>query len=612
MTVDKHTHDLARPFVVLATQNPIEYEGTYPLPEAQLDRFMVRVSLGYPSPAEESDMLAAARRPRPRARPRAGRRRGRDPGRPGGRRRGARQRGAAPLRRRVLDATRADPRVELGASPRAGLMLFRAAKALAALDGRDHALPDDVQALARVGAHPPPAARPRRPPARTAPPSCATRSSGSRRSDGGAAMARAFGALALGIASALAAPVFDTGSLTCPAWRCCCLAGGALVWVGLAARGAGDRPRAGPADRRGGRPYPLRFERRTPACCPPPGGELLSRCSAGRVPLAGRCRRASCGSTCSFERRGRRVLEPAGVHHPATRSAWSARAVRGRSAGDELLVLPRIEPVTAAGGSGAAGTGSPARRAEPRRRARGAAAVRRRADLDGLRPYREGTPAVADPLAGRGAQRRDAGAPADRRLRLGAAGGPRRQQPAVGGGARRRRARGRVAVRAPGPPRAGCAMLLPGDRRPTTLQADLAGWPALHARLALVGAAAQRPPLARARRAGAVIWVSAASPDPPRATWRARPPARAGWSRRSPATARDTEFAVAGCWRPPHHAQGRGRAPGWPHDAPRAARSRLATSVAVRGCSRARSRRCTGRRSWPRRPSAGSCWPCWS
>src|SRR5438034_138825 len=59
VSVDKHTHELARPFMVLATQNPIEYEGTYPLPEAQLDRFMVRVSLGYPSADDETDMLAA-------------------------------------------------------------------------------------------------------------------------------------------------------------------------------------------------------------------------------------------------------------------------------------------------------------------------------------------------------------------------------------------------------------------------------------------------------------------------------------------------------------------------------------------------------------------------
>jgi MoxR-like ATPase len=148
VTVDGHTHHLARPFIVLATQNPIEYEGTYPLPEAQLDRFMVRVSLGYPSAEDEQEMLAdhsahdrvldlepvtgvgeilAAQAAV------------------------AAVHGSDALRRyvvAVLDATRADPRVELGASPRAGLMLFRAAKALAALAGRDHALPDDVQALA--------------------------------------------------------------------------------------------------------------------------------------------------------------------------------------------------------------------------------------------------------------------------------------------------------------------------------------------------------------------------------------------------------------------------------------------------------------------------------
>jgi MoxR-like ATPase len=148
VTVDKHTHELARPFIVVATQNPIEYEGTYPLPEAQLDRFMVRVSLGYPSADQESDMLADH----------AGRDRVLDlePVADVGDVLAAQQAAAAvhgseALRRYVvaiLDATRADPRVDLGASPRAGLMLFRAAKALAALEGRDHALPDDVQLLA--------------------------------------------------------------------------------------------------------------------------------------------------------------------------------------------------------------------------------------------------------------------------------------------------------------------------------------------------------------------------------------------------------------------------------------------------------------------------------
>jgi MoxR-like ATPase len=148
VTVDRHTHELARPFIVVATQNPVEYEGTYPLPEAQLDRFMVRVSLGYPSADQESQMLLDhAQSDRVldleavadvgdvlAAQAAAGAVHGSDA-----------------LRRYVvsiLDATRADPRVDLGASPRAGLMLFRAAKALAALDGRDHALPDDVQKMA--------------------------------------------------------------------------------------------------------------------------------------------------------------------------------------------------------------------------------------------------------------------------------------------------------------------------------------------------------------------------------------------------------------------------------------------------------------------------------
>jgi MoxR-like ATPase len=148
VSIDGATHELARPFVVLATQNPVEYEGTYPLPEAQLDRFMVRVALGYPPAAEESAMLgehAAGDRvldlspvasvaevlaaQQSLARVHAG----------------------EPLRDyvvAVLEQTRADQRTELGASPRAGLMLLRAAIAHAALQGRDHVLPDDVQGLA--------------------------------------------------------------------------------------------------------------------------------------------------------------------------------------------------------------------------------------------------------------------------------------------------------------------------------------------------------------------------------------------------------------------------------------------------------------------------------
>jgi MoxR-like ATPase len=148
VTVDVHTHELARPFLVLATQNPVEYEGTYPLPEAQLDRFMIRISFGYPDRTAEAEMLAAhgagdrvlslravvTAAEVLAAQDAAGR-----------------VRASEPLRDyivRLLWHTRDDPRVDLGASPRAGLMLLRAAKAHAMMAGRDHALPDDVQALA--------------------------------------------------------------------------------------------------------------------------------------------------------------------------------------------------------------------------------------------------------------------------------------------------------------------------------------------------------------------------------------------------------------------------------------------------------------------------------
>jgi MoxR-like ATPase len=148
VTVDAHTHELARPFLVLATQNPVEYEGTYPLPEAQVDRFMVRISIGYPDRHSEATMLADHGEDDPLLSlgPVAT---------------ASELLGAQDAARKVLVTpalrdyvvsllwrTRDDPRVELGASPRAGLMLLRAAKALAMIRGRDHALPDDVQALA--------------------------------------------------------------------------------------------------------------------------------------------------------------------------------------------------------------------------------------------------------------------------------------------------------------------------------------------------------------------------------------------------------------------------------------------------------------------------------
>ncbi len=148
VTIDGETHMLDRPFMVMATQNPIEYEGTYPLPEAQLDRFTMRLTIGYPPLSEEARMLAE-------------------------------QTGDPPLEDLVpvadaadaigladeakgifveeslnryvvalLRATRGDTRLFLGASPRAGIALLRVAKARALSHGREYLVPDDVKAVA--------------------------------------------------------------------------------------------------------------------------------------------------------------------------------------------------------------------------------------------------------------------------------------------------------------------------------------------------------------------------------------------------------------------------------------------------------------------------------
>ncbi|MGI8726978.1 MAG: AAA family ATPase [Solirubrobacterales bacterium] len=148
VTVEGTTHHLAAPFVVIATQNPSEFAGTFPLPEAQLDRFMVRLELGYPEPAREAAMLEAHA---------AGDRVAEvEPVLSleqvlAAQRTVAEVHGSDAVRRYIVAlaaATRADPRTELGASPRAALMLYKAAKAAAALAGRSHVTPDDVQALA--------------------------------------------------------------------------------------------------------------------------------------------------------------------------------------------------------------------------------------------------------------------------------------------------------------------------------------------------------------------------------------------------------------------------------------------------------------------------------
>ena len=148
VTVDGVTHKTPSPFMVLATQNPIEYEGTFPLPEAQLDRFMLRISLGYPSPTEEIRMIEAQQIAHPvdalqQAVPVQDLMEAQA---------AVRHVTATPeIKRYILEivtATRRHEDVYVGASPRGSLALFRTAQARAAVLGRDYVVPDDIKALA--------------------------------------------------------------------------------------------------------------------------------------------------------------------------------------------------------------------------------------------------------------------------------------------------------------------------------------------------------------------------------------------------------------------------------------------------------------------------------
>ncbi len=148
LTVEGVTSQLPRPFLVMATQNPVELEGTFPLPEAQLDRFLVRLKLGYPDEDGEDEILARleSESPLDAVQPVV------EPA--------ELMRLAAALNRlhvdpsirryavRIVQETRRDAAFELGASPRASLALFRTARAMAAVSGRDYVLPDDVKAMA--------------------------------------------------------------------------------------------------------------------------------------------------------------------------------------------------------------------------------------------------------------------------------------------------------------------------------------------------------------------------------------------------------------------------------------------------------------------------------
>ncbi len=148
VTIDGETRELPRPFLVMATQNPVEYAGTYPLPEAQLDRFMMKVRLGYLTAAEESELMARPRVQSPLDEL--------EPVVPPSELRLAQiavreiyvEQGLRDYIARLVERTRNHPDIALGVSTRGSLTMYHAAQARAALEGREYVLPDDVKALA--------------------------------------------------------------------------------------------------------------------------------------------------------------------------------------------------------------------------------------------------------------------------------------------------------------------------------------------------------------------------------------------------------------------------------------------------------------------------------
>ena len=147
-TIDGTTYAMPEPFLVIATQNPIEYEGTFALPEAQLDRFMLRIRLGYPSPEDEQTILDEQKISHPLDELEVVL----DAGQLRDLQASVRQTYVDPSVAdyivRLVTATRTHPDVYLGASPRGSLALYRTSQALAALAGRDYVIPDDIKALA--------------------------------------------------------------------------------------------------------------------------------------------------------------------------------------------------------------------------------------------------------------------------------------------------------------------------------------------------------------------------------------------------------------------------------------------------------------------------------
>ena len=148
ITIEGRRRDLPQPFFVIATQNPTEFHGTYPLPEAQLDRFAVRVTLGYPAFADEIEILYSHAENDPFDRLVPAVTSGEVIAMQQAVRKVRVERSVAEYLLRLVETTRADSRLRLSVSPRGSLALYRAAQARALLEGREYALPEDIRALA--------------------------------------------------------------------------------------------------------------------------------------------------------------------------------------------------------------------------------------------------------------------------------------------------------------------------------------------------------------------------------------------------------------------------------------------------------------------------------
>jgi len=340
----------------------------------------------------------------------------------------------------------------------------------------------------------------------------------------------------------LTAAAFDTASLYVPGVALLALAIGSALWVGLAAWGLTVKRMPGPHTVEEDEPYPLRLELR-PGVLPPPMGELWNPLVADPIPLGGRAPRRV-RIDVRFARRGRRRFEPGFlVVHDPLRIAVREVGLGGENG--EVLVLPRIEPVRVGGAGGAGGAGAGPDGVGDRVRLNGGMdGSAAELDLDGLRPYRLGTPAsrIHWPAVAR------SGEMLERRLTAEADSAPlvvldSARPPSEEALDRAVRAAASLCLHLAR--RGGCALLLPGDRRPTSVAPDLAAWPRLHARLALVEASLRPPAPARAKRAGSVLWVSAAGTAPrdlPRSA------GGGGWLvTAQPRQGARADFSVAGC-----------------------------------------------------------------